>query len=484
MQVGILLGKDLPNDVISFDNIFTLTTYVIMSSSNLNVQARLAHLRASRNPGGASMSSHVFTPLRGGYVRPGTIQPIIYGEELALVTDASLLCLGKIGAGGNVCLKLATECSTEIHIKKKGSLPKGSSLVQLRGEEKGYEIVTLPADDLDRELIESLLAKQDVSWPSEFAKILSNDSKTIGVLEATEDLLKTARKHRSFASPAKKRTTNDILEKIELLGTSQSLIVDISAMSYNEEGEGTSRDFSFEEPSYRTICGDVYDKLEVLAENSRCVNDVVMNLQPFIESHTNPMENLISGLRFEMAAVHGQLGTKANEKRDIPPCLWNAVEAGFGSVLELEAKLENVTAMAAEAHEVAVTLLGEEEDVLRSEEVDGNAFLKNLSGPQIIKGNLYHPSTKSEYHEKKRGGSFPNLGGGYGGGSNNGRHPGGGGNGGGPGDGGGNGGSDPSGSHPLGCDHNDELCSRCMLKFHDIDEKLTAASIRLSNIED
>ena len=77
-----------------------------------------------------------------------------------------------------------------------------------------------------------------------------------------------------------------------------------------------------------------------------------------------------------------------------------------------------------------------------------------------------------------------NLGGGYGGGSNNGRHPGGGGNGGGPGDGGGNGGSDPSGSHPLGCDHNDELCSRCMLKFHDIDEKLTAASIRLSNIED
>ena len=69
----------------------------------------------------------------GRYACPWTIQPFVYGKELALVvTDALLLCLGKINSGGNVCLKLATECYNEAQVCKKGILPEGSSLVQLR----------------------------------------------------------------------------------------------------------------------------------------------------------------------------------------------------------------------------------------------------------------------------------------------------------------------------------------------------------------
>jgi hypothetical protein len=77
----------------------------------------------------------------------------------------------------------------------------------------------------------------------------------------------------------------------------------------------------------------VYDKVEVLAENSKCLGDVIIQLQPFIESHTKPMENLITGLRIEMASIKGNVGIKDLTWKDIPPCIWNTVEMGFDSFL-------------------------------------------------------------------------------------------------------------------------------------------------------
>ena len=63
----------------------------------------------------------------------------MYHEELALVKEPTALCLGKIGAGGNLCLKVQSACEIEAHFKKKAILPSGIPLIQLKGDEKGYE---------------------------------------------------------------------------------------------------------------------------------------------------------------------------------------------------------------------------------------------------------------------------------------------------------------------------------------------------------
>ena len=110
---------------------------------------------------------------------------------------------------------------TQKHTTKKGEVHDGKSLIVLKGNEKGYEGVTMEADDLDQELIDDLLERQNVSWESEFAKMRSNDTKSIIQREVVEYILNTARKHRTFASPAKHRATEDILDKIALLDTSQ-----------------------------------------------------------------------------------------------------------------------------------------------------------------------------------------------------------------------------------------------------------------------
>jgi hypothetical protein len=270
-------------------------------SSQSNLRSRLAQLQAQRSAaaGGTLNSSSLFsTPLRGGFDRRLTIQPVVYGEELAFVKDGSSLCLGKIGTGGNLCLKRDSECDVEAHTRRKGELPPGMSLVILKGEERGYGGTVLDADDLDNELIEDLLSRKNVSWPSEFAKIESNSTRTMTDLETVEDVLNTARKHRSFKTPVKVRVTEAILDKISLLDTSHRLLEEVITPQFNEEGESTTTpDFSFTHESYEKLCADVYDKVEVLAENSKCLGDVIIQLQPFIESHTKPMENLISGLR-------------------------------------------------------------------------------------------------------------------------------------------------------------------------------------------
>ena len=431
-------------------------------SQQSNMKVRLAALRARRQSGAGTYSgmlgAEYSTPLRGGLGRRVTIEPIIFGDEIALVQDASALCLGKIGSGGGVCLRRDIICDIETHSRKKGSLPNGKSLIQLKGDEKGYENVVLAVNDLEKTLIDDLLNRHEVNWPAEFSKIKSNDTKSVEELEVVEDVLNTARKHRTFSSPAKIKVNEAILDKIALLDTSQNIIMEMLELNFNELGEGTEKDFSFEKDAYVRTCTELHDKVEALAENSKCLNDVITNLQPFLQSHTKPMEHLLSGLRTEMASLHSQMGNKDLEKRSIPPCLWNAVEAGFESIGELEEKIEKVNILAAEAHEVAGCLLDEEElnlDKSKSDvKMSGDAYLSSLSGPTMINGNLKRPPPSKDDAGRNRNGS--------GGGSAGGIDPG----------------------HGEGCDDNDILCGRCMVKFHEMDSKLTATNIIVSNIED
>ena len=417
---------------------------------------------------------NVFSPLAlGGLFRHSTIQPITFGEEIAFIRDSSELCLGKIGSGGNICLKLSNECDIEAHARVKGDLPNDPYLVLLKGKEKGYENVVLNAAPLEDSFINELLAKRDLNWPSEFALIDANDATNADDLVIMEDVLLTAKKQKTFATPAKKKSTEEILDKLSMLEVTMNLIHDASVLVISEDGE-VLNNFSFDQDAYRSFCETTYEKMEILIENAKSVSDVLLDVQPFILGQTKPIENTVTGLRLEFAAMKALIGKKDLSKKDIPPCVWSAIETGFESCLKLETKLEEVAGMAAEAYEVAESLLtSAEEKTVNKVTFDDDkkpsttsaSFIGSLSKPTIIGGHLYKP--KDEHEQPHPPTASGNSGGGSRGGS-----------------GGGSSGGDPYHSGGTGCDDDDLMCGRCMTKFHIVDSQITATNVRLSNLED
>jgi hypothetical protein len=445
-----------------------------MSHQSESLRKRLLNIRARQANAGA-FSSSFSTPRRGGLFRQPTIQPIVIGEELALVKESAALCLGQIGTSGSLCLKLQSECTTESHAKKKGTLPSDPSLILLKGEDKGYEKVVLKAEHLEESFINELLESKDINWPSEFAKIRSNDSRSIGDREVIEDVLNTAKKQKHFSTPAKKEATDMVLDKISLLESTLELISDASQLQINTDGEVTSNDFAFEENAYENFCSNVSDKIEILIENAKCMSDILMSLQPFVEGQIKPIEHLVAGLRIEFASLEALVGQKDLSRKDVPPCIWNAVETGFDSLITVKKKIDEVSNTASEAYEVASALLSAEEDSIHAsgnamkpsstETLTGDAFLENLSKPKIIDGHLFQPS------KAKLSSSGTNDGGGTS-----------------PNDGGRDGNPPHSGGIPTpnssGCDQDDMLCARCMVKINELDVKLTSTNVRVSNLED
>jgi hypothetical protein len=171
-------------------------------------------------------------------------------------------------------------------------------LVLLRGEEKGYKKVTLEAEHLD------------VNWPSEFAKIWANDSCSLSDMEILDDVLNITKKLKTFSTPAKKASTDLVMEKLSILESTLDLISDASQLQINTEGEVISNDFTFERGPYEEFCGSVFDKLEILIENAKCVSDILLGLQPFVEGQTKPIEHLVSGMRLELSSLEALVGEK------------------------------------------------------------------------------------------------------------------------------------------------------------------------------
>jgi hypothetical protein len=242
-----------------------------------------------------------------------------------------------------------------------------------------------------------------VSWPSKFAKIETNSARTMTDFEIVEDdVLNTTYKHCRILSPAKVKVTEVLLDKIALVDMSHRLIKEFINPQFNDkDGESmTTPNFSFTQDSYEKVCSDIYDKVDMLAENSKCLGDVIIWLQPFIESQTKPMENIISGLRSEMVSIKGQMGNKDLARKDIPPCIWNAVETGFDSFLSLDEKVEKVETIATEAHEVAGALLSLEESTQQPPSIKDESLLnqnvksKSSSSSHIVNGKIYHPTKK------------------------------------------------------------------------------------------
>ena len=236
----------------------------------------------------------------------------------------------------------------------------------------------------------------------------------------------------------------------------------------------------------------------ILIENKKCAADVILDLQPFVESHTKPIEQLVSGLRIKIASIQAQLGDKDLSRKDTPPVLWNAVEAGFDSFLDLDTKLSDIDIVANEAHEVAGELLsGVEVNASKNQvqfenpppEIDKEIFLNNLSGPHIINGQLYHPpnTNKTKFGDAtnySNGNDFnSNVNGAFNNGGNtpfnrdnvngfnNGNLP--------PDPSG-----DPNGNPTINFNEDDLLCGRCMVRFHTLKTSLGATNVRVSNLED
>jgi hypothetical protein len=442
-----------------------------------SLRKRLRSLRASRSTGEGTSTSSVFSPMAGGGLfRQSTIQPISFGEEVALVRDSSQLCLGKIGCGGNVCLKCTNDCDTETHSKNKGTLPNDPFLILLKGKDKGYETVVLNAGPLENTFITELLSKSDIHWPSEFAKIEENESKNSGDMDIVEEVLNTAKAQKKFSTPGKTKSTDQIMDSLSLLDVTMDLITDASSLVLTEDGEGLDN-FSFEQQAYKTFCQTVSDKLEIIFENAKSFHDVLLDVQPFVQGQTKPIEHTVAGLRLEFASIKAMIGTKDLSKKDIPPCVWSAIETGFESCLKLEKRVEEVSALAAEAHEVAGELLTSAEDSTakvtfkdeKNTSTNSDSFLENLSKPTMINGHLYQPKQTSSVSQSSNSG-------GNGSGNNN------------------NSGNNsqqnnnwnhnptpPSGSD---CDRDELLCGRCMVRFQELDDKITSTTIRLGNLED
>jgi hypothetical protein len=246
---------------------------------------------------------------------------------------------------------------------------------------------------------------------------LENDSANASDMEIIADVLNTAKKQKNFSTPAKKKPTEQIMDKLSMLEVTMNLISDASALLISEEGE-VLNDFSFEQELYKSFCESMVEKMDILIENAKSVSDVLLDIQPFVTGQTKPIEHTVAGLKLDFAATKASIGTKNLSKKDIPPCVWSAIETGFDSFLTLEKQVEEISALAAEAHKVAGELLSTAESATtkvtfqdeKKPIENRESFLDNLSKPTIVEGRLYQPMNKN-LSTSTAGGSGNNPGG-------------------------------------------------------------------------
>ena len=113
--------------------------------------------------GGKSLFS---TPgMVGGSGKSAALMPCMAGKELVWVKHPDFLCGGRIGNGGKGCLKSLSACDTEAHERTKCDLPEVPFLIPMvnLSTVKGHANVVLITEDLEEDLITSLLEKSNVN---------------------------------------------------------------------------------------------------------------------------------------------------------------------------------------------------------------------------------------------------------------------------------------------------------------------------------
>ena len=415
-------------------------------------RSRLAQLQRTRSANARSLhgtsSLAPFTPVRGGFGRLTPIQPIVIGEELALVRDCSLLCLGKVGTGGTVCLKTSEVCDTESHTRKKGILPAKACLIQLKGDDKGYENVTLEIGNLEEEFVNDLMAKSNTDWVAEFAMIRSNESTNAHQRNLVGETMMTARKQQNFSSPKKKQAGEEFDTNLILLDSSARLISDVITYELDEEGNPVEKDLEFSEEAYVKNENMTHDRIDVLLEHANVVSHAIMSVQPFVESQVAPVEQLSSGLRVDMANVNARIGDRDLTRKDISPCLWNAVETNFDSIKAVEERIDKLSDIAAEAHEAATFLISAEEEVNHTPIKKGSGV--KTESPKGVDAFAKH-FTSNDTEQRKDDGLNK---------------------------------SHSNSSAAPKSSYDESSYAQCAADIHKLDDKIIAASVRIGNLED
>ena len=417
-----------------------------------DLRSRLTQLKQSRSANARSLhgtsSMTPFTPLRGGFSRLAPIQPLIIGEEVALVNDCNALCLGKVGTGGTVCLKTLLDCDTESHSRKKGVLPTKTCLIQLKSEDKGYENVTLEVEKLEEEFVKDLMSKSNTDWVAEFAMIRANESTNASQRDLLDETLMTARKQKNFLSPKKQKAGDEFDTHLVMLDTSARLVSDVITLEVDDIGNALDKDLSFQEEAYIKNGNMLHDRVDILLEHANVVSNTIFSVQPFIESQVGPVEQLTSGLRLDIANVNARIGSRDLSRKDIPPCMWNAVENNFDSVKALEDRLGKISEVAYEAHEAANFLLTTESAYIAPTNKEGRTKDDSPKGVAGFTSSFNDKVLPSEVVDRN---TIPLS----------------------------------LNTHAGGlCDHDENTCIKCFTAINKLDDKLTSASVRISNLED
>jgi hypothetical protein len=444
----------------------------------MSTQDRLRALRTRRQSAGASRT---LFPTPGGFNRVA-ISLVVTGEELIWVKDPNGLCLGRVGAGDKMCVKLKNDCDIVSHAKNRCSVPE-SAFLALKGPsgDVGHSSLTLETLKLSDELITDMLQGSDRDWASEFGKIKANSLESVQDCEVANELIATVRKHRSFGkTPSKLNVESVHTRNIEDLEIITNALHDMCLPDKDDAGEPIEQKFVFEESAYKAQMLKIAEQMEFIYEMASAVEKLFSGELILIGGFVKPIESVVEGLRLELSTVKENLGNRDFSKTDVPAVMWKALETSFEMINALEKGVFSCTKMAYDAKEISEGLLQAEEDrwngsnpgddsTTKDEDVKPT-FLEGLDRPVIIGGNLIQPSNRDRNNRNLTFGSTTVAGGGQGGGGggNNNHLP-------------GLGGNDPSSNN---CDVNDGLCSRCNVRFDEIEMKVTNLAIRVANLEE
>jgi hypothetical protein len=422
------------------------------------LRQHLDALKAKHDSTGKSLN--YATPNRGGGLsRSGAAifpNPVQIGKELGWVKEPLRVCLGRIGTTGvKCCLKTIGDCETESHERTKCEFPEGVPfLIQLHSPLRGHSNTVLESADLELALVEELLETEGLNWAREFELMRAQGTRTLADSEEVSLLLRTARKGKAVSAPSDDPAISKFAESYSRLDDVQTVVSAMSIVRFDSEGAKVlPQEFTFESEAYGRLCGDVYEKIELLSEHAKCVTNCIQTFPVFRKEVLGPVTDLCNGLKLEIASLRGDLGPKDLSKTDVPPGLWNAIETGFDSIQTLELKKQEDTK---EAVKVAVrikdcedtadyllTLLdSKDEEQLNSRKKEplddeGKDYVLRTFQPQANKEKPKQGEQQVGFHNRNGG-----------------------------------------------CDENVARCSLCMTRMTSIESKVTGALVRLSNLED
>ena len=291
-------------------------------------------------------------------------QPVRWGLEIVHVRTPQKLCMGKIGAA-KVCLETlapgCTRCGIASHASKVtlgDDDNMGSMLLVKANERAAFCQPCLPADTLSPDLVESLLGRAGVDWPSQFNLISCEEVQDLGKEEEMADRAQTVKKLKDgYMTPVKRVQTWTDMEATERIlkesaaELKQSVDVTTALQDFVDAQDEVKKELSLAK-----FHATVAERLDMTVFHGLTTQEWVgegnRNSQKIFVS----MEDTVAGLRALISMVEGQVGTRSKVKIDpLPPTLWGSLGELHEKLVEVEDTLGSVgdTVMAFEQRTAA-----------------------------------------------------------------------------------------------------------------------------------